>query len=789
MKRQGAEALIASVIAVLIAVAAALPCVAQTPATLLTTVSVGSSPVAVAANSATNKIYAVNQNSNNMTVIDGATYYTTTVATGQYPDAVAVNAATNMIYVANYNSHSVTVVNGATNQVSATVQTGFGPKALAVNTVTNKIYVADYCANAYCTLTGNQCKVTVIDGATNLPMNVTVSTQQGCHPDAVAVNTVTNKVYVADWGSNDVAVINGATDSLITTVSLTPYGAYPQAVAIDPTTNQIFVALYGPNSTCNPRLGGSYVVDIDGGTDSVNASVPAGICPTAIALNPVSGQVYVANLDDGTGDGRGTVTIINESTLSPTTVVAGYAPIAIDVNLGTNKAYVANAHPDPNLGNTVTVIDGYTAAALPPVPLNGNVLYPKTIAVDPVSNSAYVADSGYNSVSVIAGASADPLQFVPVTPCRVIDTRQQQNGYLPGGMMRSFAVPQSNCNIPATAIAYSMNVTAVPLQGRPLGYLTVWPTGESQPNISTLNSYDGRVKANAAIFPAGGAGAVSLYATNSTDVILDINGYFQWPDPNIPTLQFYPLTPCRVVDTRPGGPNYSGLGPPTLSAQAARELPILNASPCFQQLPPGVIPAAYSFNVTVAPNPPGQSLGYVTLWPSDQHQPLVSTLNNPTATVVANAAIVPAAPNGDVDVYAYNTTDLVIDINGYFAPPGPGGLSLYPSAPCRVVDTRLNGGAFNGRRYPPVNVAATPCGIPSTAQGYVFNATVVPPGLLGYLTLWAEPGSQPYVSTLNALDGTVTSNMAIVGNQNGKIDAYVYGLTNLVLDISSYFAP
>ena len=31
--------------------------------------------------------------------------------------------------------------------------------------------------------------------------------------------------------------------------------------------------------------------------------------------------------------------------------------------------------------------------------------------------------------------------------------------------------------------------------------------------------------------------------------------------------------------------------------------------------------------------------------------------------------------------------------------------------------------------------------------------------------------------------------MAIVGNVDGKVDAYAYGWTNLILDISSYFAP
>ena len=47
----------------------------------------------------------------------------------------------------------------------------------------------------------------------------------------------------------------------------------------------------------------------------------------------------------------------------------------------------------------------------------------------------------------------------------------------------------------------------------------------------------------------------------------------------------------------------------------------------------------------------------------------------------------------------------------------------------------------------------------------------------------------PEVSTLNAYDGFITSNMAIVPTLDGSIDAYAAGLTELILDISGYFAP
>jgi len=373
------------------------------------------------------------------------------------------------------------------------------------------------------------------------------------------------------------------------------------------------------------------------------------------------------------------------------------------------------------------------------------------------------------------------LQFVAATPCRLVDTRQ--GSPIQGGTSESFIVPQlGGCNIPASAAAYSLNVTAVP-RGH-LSYLTIWPTGEAQPVVSTLNAPDGRVKANAAIVPAGTSGAVSVYVTDTSDVILDIDGYFTAPGAQ--TLQFYSLAPCRVADTRQT--NFpAGLGAPSFGYMESRELPMLSQSPCLQGLPNR--PLAYSLNVTVVPSPAGQRLNYLTIWPSDQNQPLVSTLNNPTATVVANAAVVPAAANGDVSIFTYNSTDVIIDVTGYFAAPATGGYSFYAAAPCRVYDSRNNNGQpFGGERT--VNVVGSPCAPPSNVQAYVFNATVVPNQRLGYLTLWPDGEPQPGVSTLNAYDGFITSNMAIVPNINGLTDAFAGdGSTQLILDISGYFAP
>lgn len=385
--------------------------------------------------------------------------------------------------------------------------------------------------------------------------------------------------------------------------------------------------------------------------------------------------------------------------------------------------------------------------------------------------------------------------FVPITPCRVADTR----GYgfsgafgppsIGGGSTRSFPIPSSSCGIPANAQAYSLNLTAVP--PGPLGYLTAWPTGELQPLASNLNSSNGQVVAGAAIIPAGSNGAVSVYVSNETDLVIDINGYFV---PEAPSNDaFYTLAPCRVADTR--GYGFTGpFGPPEMGAASTRSFPILS-SPC--------IPAsadtdskAYSFNVTVVPPGP---LTYLSLWPAGDPQPYVSTLNSYNGRVVANAALVPAGtPNGGIDVYVSDESNVIMDVNGYFGPPAASGaLYLFPVSPCRIADTRTNFG-FTGAFGPPsltggstrtFPIPSSFCGIPSTAQAYALNVTVVPTGYLGYLTTWPTGSSQPVVSTLNSFDGSIVANLALVpAGTNGSINVYVSDTTDVIIDITGYFA-
>ena len=749
---------------------------------VIATLPAGTAPVAVVANSVTNKVYAANAGGNSVTVIDGATNNTATVNVGVAPYAIAVDPVRNKIYVANYcgadvncgSLGTVTVIDGATNNTT-TVNIGAYPYAVAINSATNKIYVANNCGtDVGCGSVGT---VTVIDGATDNTTTVNV----GVYPNAVAVNPVSNQIYVTNNCGTDltcssigtVTAIDGVTNNT-TSINV---GKFPFDVEINSLTNIIYVT----NNCGNDNSCGSAgtVTVIDGVTDSTQ-TVTVGFYPYFAAVNSATNKIYVANSCgiDVSCNSPGTVTVIDGPTNNTIAVDVGVYPYFAAVDSSTNKIYVSNqCGNDPSCGGagTVSVIDGGTNSVMPTAV--GDLPY--AVAVNATTDRIYVSNFKDGTVAVIAGDTA--LQLVNVSPCRLVDTR----GGTPiqGGTFQTFNLPQlaqmNGCGNLSSAATYSLNVTLIPSNG-PVGYLTIWPAGELQPLVSTMNS-DGRIKANAAIVPAGVSGAVSVFVTDTSNLVLDIDAYFAPASGS--TLQFYPLPPCRVADTRdPHQP--PGLGPPDLSAGAPRSFPVLNATNC---LPPGISPAAYSFNFTAVPH---GHLGYLTVWPTGQNQPVVSTLNAPTGAVTANAAIVPAGDGGEISTFAYNDTDLIIDIDGYFAAPGQGGLSLYPTVPCRVIDTRGGNGAFNGTLNPPVDVLDSTCGVPSQSQAYVLNATVVPVGSLGYLTLWPDGGQQPVVSTLNAYDGVVTSDMAIVpvGGQ-GRIDAYAYGTTNLILDISSFFAP
>jgi hypothetical protein len=139
------------------------------------------------------------------------------------------------------------------------------------------------------------------------------------------------------------------------------------------------------------------------------------------------------------------------------------------------------------------------------------------------------------------GDLAQDLVFTPITPCRIVDTRNA-GGPIGAGQVRSFnAAGQSsysvqggnpgNCGMQTEApAAVALNVTAVVPAAA--GYATLYPYGGLQPATSSLNYAAGAIVNNAIIAKIPNPASTfdfTLYTFAASDYVIDIVGYFAPP--------------------------------------------------------------------------------------------------------------------------------------------------------------------------------------------------------------------------------------------------------------------
>ena len=132
-----------------------------------------------------------------------------------------------------------------------------------------------------------------------------------------------------------------------------------------------------------------------------------------------------------------------------------------------------------------------------------------------------------------ATAPADATAFVPITPCRLVDTRPEAGiggRTTPLGADEIHTVTatgqQGQCTLPADAKGLALNVTAV--GATDATFLTVWPTGADRPNASALNPAPGQPPApNAVNTDLNDGGQFSVFNRfGSVHVIADVVGYY-----------------------------------------------------------------------------------------------------------------------------------------------------------------------------------------------------------------------------------------------------------------------
>ena len=122
------------------------------------------------------------------------------------------------------------------------------------------------------------------------------------------------------------------------------------------------------------------------------------------------------------------------------------------------------------------------------------------------------------------------------------------------------------------------------------------------------------------------------------------------------------------------------------------------------------------------------------------------------------------------------------------------GLIFIAITPCRVVDTRYPGGAFgtpslvaNTPRIFPV--PASNCGVPVAAAYSMNFVSITPAGqAVGFVAAWQDDRPWPGTVVLNALQGGIVDNSAIVpAGANGGIQVMATANCDLVIDLNGYY--
>jgi LPXTG-site transpeptidase (sortase) family protein len=352
-----------------------------------------------------------------------------------------------------------------------------------------------------------------------------------------------------------------------------------------------------------------------------------------------------------------------------------------------------------------------------------------------------------------------------VEPRRVLDTRRAATPVDAGA---SLDVPLTAAGVPADASAAVLEVTAAAARGA--GYVTVYPAGSERPTTSVLNTTaDGGTVQNLVTMAIGTGGAVSIYSSVRTDVVVDLFGYYE-PRWSSASGRFVPLPPARLLDTRSSAPVAPGG-----TARVA--------------LPPTMPPDASAIVVTATVDQ-AKAAGYWTAGAAGAPRSDTSNINvSRPGQTVANLIVVPVSAAG-IDVYSQSGGHLIVDAVGYYtgasAPVSTLGL-FYPRPPVRLLDTRSDTNPL-GPGAQPQRGWTVEVGAGATFSAAMTTVTMVHPLGPGYVTAYAAGQPRPAVSTVNAGTDDVVAQSAIVPVGARGMALYTYAGGDLLLDVTGWFA-
>ena len=180
---------------------------------------------------------------------------------------------------------------------------------------------------------------------------------------------------------------------------------------------------------------------------------------------------------------------------------------------------------------------------------------------------------------------------------------------------------------------------------------------------------------------------------------------------------------------------------------------------------------------------------FLTVYPAGSTRPLASNLNWFAGKTVPNLVAVPVGAGESVTFYnAAGSADVVVDLEGYFAPLNGTAGEFKPLAPSRILDTRTAAklGPAATMNLPVTNKG----GVPTTGvSAVVMNVTATNPTAASYLTLWPAGAPMQTASNLNFSAGATVANRVIVPvGTGGQVSIFNgAGSTDVVADVNGYF--
>ena len=408
-----------------------------------------------------------------------------------------------------------------------------------------------------------------------------------------------------------------------------------------------------------------------------------------------------------------------------------------------------------------------------------NATYWVYVVMNGISSGSGV---GYSTgpVRLEVPVAPTPSYYVPLTPSRLLDTRTGEGGNispLSQGVFTELDVT-GVAGVPETDVtAVVMNVTVTsPTEG---GWITAWPSGEPQPDVSNLNFAPGQTVPNLVTVKTGANGRVNLFnSTGRSHVIADIAGYYTNVPPQSGGL-FTALTPSRLLDTRDGtgtGGSRNPVGP-----ASAINVNVLGLGGVPTSGVSGV-----ALNVTV--DQP-TSTGFLTVWPAGENRPNASTHNFTPGVTGANLVLAKVGAGGQVSIFnSDGTTHVIADVIGYFSNSGG---AFVPVAPKRIIDTRSGVGGPAAQVGPGGVLAmavANASPVPPSAKAVIVNITTVNSTSGGFITVWPTGAGQPLASTLNPRPGSPVPNQAYLRlGSGGSLNAFnAAGSTDIIVDVFGY---